>query len=153
MSKRRKKRPTSRTSSKLKSPPLCEKCNKPGEKVTGAIAYPNKPAWSRHIFWVCKECDTKVSCHPNTDRPRGTIMVSKELGQARVLAHKAFDPLWTSGKAQRFKKREQAYAWLARKLKIPEAQCHFGEFDMETCQKAIKVCYALRFKKKNKSSK
>jgi hypothetical protein len=32
------------------------------------------------------------------------------------------------------------YAWLAHQLGIHRDDCHFKQFDIQTCEKAIKVC-------------
>ena len=35
--------------------------------------------------------------------------------------------------------RSQAYAWLASKMGLTEAQCHFGQFDEPQCDAAMKI--------------
>jgi len=62
-----------------------------------------------------------------SDNPRA-ILVTK--------AHKLFDPLWQKGK---FLNRESAYYWLANKLDISPANCHFGNMTEDQLKQAIKV--------------
>ena len=69
-------------------------------------------------------------------------MANRNLRQAKMAAHTAFDPLWRNG-AQH---RRRAYAWLAEQLDIAEQDCHIGLFDIEICHRVVAVCKtAIRF--------
>lgn len=87
--------------------------------------------------WVCSRfpfCDSYVGCHPNGD-PLGTL-ANAELRAVRLDAHKVFDALWN----KRGWWRRDAYRWLARKLDIPEKECHIAMFDLDTCEKVKAIC-------------
>lgn len=57
-------------------------------------------------------------------------------------AHRAFDVHWQfyDTSKQRRLARARAYRWLARKLGVPESECHFGMFGERQCREAIRVC-------------
>lgn len=65
-----------------------------------------------------------------------------DLWKLRDEAHRAFDVHWEfyDTSKQRRRARTQAYKWLARKLGIPEDECHFGMFGERQCRQAIKLC-------------
>ena len=117
-------------------------CGRKAELVTGKEIYPHRPDLYKRTFWLCRPCDAYVGCHkkhhkynPNGDKPFG-ILANKELRDLKVTAHRVFDPLWQSSGMT----RTQAYRWLAYELQIPQNECHFGLFDKETINRAIKLC-------------
>ena len=59
-----------------------------------------------------------------------------ELRGLKMAAHKAFDPLWSSGKMSRAK----AYKWLGKRLNLTPENTHIGMFDEQMCREVIKVC-------------
>lgn len=59
-----------------------------------------------------------------------------KLAQARMSAHKAFDPKWQSQKMS----RSNAYQWLARELGIPKHGCHMLLFNEEQCARVVQIC-------------
>ena len=58
-----------------------------------------------------------------------------ELARARQAAHRAFDPLWQSGKMT----RSNAYTELARRLNLTKAECHMVLFDVATCRRVVEM--------------
>lgn len=58
-----------------------------------------------------------------------------ELARARQAAHRAFDPLWQSGKMS----RSNAYSELARRLGLTMAECHMVLFDVATCRRVVEM--------------
>lgn len=58
-----------------------------------------------------------------------------ELARARQAAHRAFDPLWQSGKMT----RSNAYTDLARRLNLTKAECHMVLFDVATCRRVVEM--------------
>lgn len=58
-----------------------------------------------------------------------------ELARARQAAHRAFDPLWQSGKMT----RSNAYTELARRLNLTKAECHVVLFDVATCRRVVEM--------------
>lgn len=58
------------------------------------------------------------------------------LARARINAHMALDVIWKFGAM----KRSQAYAWLAKEMKLPIERCHIGMFDETQCARVIEIC-------------
>lgn len=79
-------------------------------------------------------CDSYVGCHRN-GRPLGTL-ANAELRRFRNAAHAAFDPIWKTGRMR----RQEAYAWLAKRLGIDKYECHIAMFDLDMCGKVIEIC-------------
>lgn len=87
---------------------------------------------------VCPKCGSVVKPVDTSFGPRrsccglhgwgGKPLVSPETHQARKAAHHAFDPLWQTGEMS----RAEAYAALARVLKLEPADCHIGLMDEAT---------------------
>jgi len=84
--------------------------------------------------YVCqkKACGAYVGMHPFTNIPLGTL-ADAATRDARKKAKDLFQRLWLNGGMMN---RTQAYEWLALKLNIPYAACHFGWFDVAACTKA-----------------
>lgn len=87
-------------------------------------------------LYLCQnaQCRAYVGTHPNTALPLGTLATA-DIRLARKKAKEPFDRLWQSGQMS----RTNAYSWLAGKLGIPVAACHFGWFDAEQCAVALAV--------------
>lgn len=122
---------------------ICDYCAKPAALVSGRAIYPRRPDLFNKRFWRCSPCDAYVGCHPasggNGDgtKPLGRL-ANKDLRQAKMRAHAAFDPLWKSGRMR----RKEAYGWLAEKLGIDPADCHIGMMDEATCSRVVEVTTA-----------
>lgn len=114
---------------------ICPYCNKPATLKTGKDIYPNRKDLRFHSFWVCAPCQARVGCHPESIEPLGTL-ANAELRNARMRAHNVFDPKWKNGGMSRF----DAYAWLAKRLRLPSKETHIGSFNEEQCRMAIDVC-------------
>ena len=127
----------------------CPYCTQAAQLVTGAEIYRHRPDLAGLNFWACFPCGAYVGCHKagawfwkagKKVISDGTIplgrLANAELRQAKQAAHAAFDPMWK----ERGQPRKTAYAWLAFKLGIPEADCHIGEFDVERCRLVVEVC-------------
>ena len=113
----------------------CEYCGNQAKLVTGKEIYPHRSDLFKLRFYQCSPCDAYVGTHKGTIKPLGRL-ADKELRTWKSEAHKAFDPLWKSGKM----KRSRAYAWLASQLCIPTNKCHIGMFDISTCRKVVALC-------------
>lgn len=113
---------------------MCDYCGKPPKLVTGRIIYPHREDLFGLRFWHCKECEAWVGCHGKTCEPLGRL-ANKNLRILKKRAHRAFDPLWRSGKITRV----EAYIRLANRLQIPRRQCHIGMFNEGLCRKVIKI--------------
>lgn len=87
--------------------------------------------------YLCRGCGAYVGLHPNTDIPLGTV-ADRALREARKVGKTAFLGL----KHLKGWSRKEAYAWLREKLELPAEKCHWGMFDIETCQKSQWICAA-----------
>lgn len=89
------------------------------------------------LFYGCIRypfCKATHGAHPD-GRPLG-IPGNAETKAARIRAHDAFD-----GMAQRLDwNKGGAYAWLRKKMKLSRKECHIGRFNIEQCEKVIKLC-------------
>lgn len=82
-------------------------------------------------------------CHNGTLISIGRL-ADAELRRWKRRAHAAFDPLWKHG---RFKYRNDAYAWLSKKMGIPQNDCHIGRFTVSECKLVVSLCQELKVKK------
>lgn len=113
----------------------CDYCGNPAKLVKGSVIYPHRPDLSKLSFWQCEPCRAYVGCHKNSNAiPLGRL-ANAELRKAKNRAHAAFDPLWKSGKM----KRSYAYQWLSEQLGIAGKDCHIGMFDVDMCNRVIKI--------------
>jgi hypothetical protein len=123
------------------SPPLCTYCEEPAEFWPSSAALYNGRDYGP--VWVCEACQAWVGCHPGGKLPLG-ILADKELRQAKMAAHAAFDRLWRA-KARKEgcshnRARGAAYAWLAQQLGIDPLYCHIGMMNVERCRKVVELC-------------
>lgn len=99
-------------------------------------------------LWICRACDAWCGCHPDGS-PLGRL-ANRELRNARMAAHVAFDPLYENWQLAypdaesltppiKHSLRNRAYSWLAHHLGISKSTCHFGHFDLETTIRAMKI--------------
>lgn len=121
----------------LPVPKICPNCG------AGVVLVKNSEIYGREFgqwpyAYLCKTRCSYVGIHPGTTIPLGT-MADAETRAARKNAKQWFEPLW-KGRRTRFTKRTGAYAWLAARLGIPVAECHFGWFDKETAERAGRIC-------------
>lgn len=63
-------------------------------------------------------------------------LVDKRTHNARKRAHEYFDIIWKEG----FMTRSQAYAWLAKSLKISRNKAHMKKMDYKMAKRVIKLC-------------
>lgn len=109
-------------------------CGKNALPVVGAVIYPHIPYLAQKLYFQC-ECGRYVGAHYN-GKPMG-IPADAETRAARVQAHRAFDPLWQSG---RFLSRGAAYRWLSDAM--GEKQVHIGETTKEQADRIVAICTA-----------
>lgn len=130
-------------------PVYCNYCQQPAEIVNG-IALFGINGRSEDSFWSCTPCKAWVGTHRGSSVAKGTLAKSN-LRKLRIMAHSTFDSLWADVNKfphQGNHRREKAYRWLARQLKISEAECHIGFFDEETCQRVVLICKEVIVKKR-----
>ena len=90
--------------------------------------------------YICSrfpECDGMVGTHP-TGKPLGT-MIDKETRQLRRAVHAEIDPLWRTQERSKKRARGSVYGWLRRILDMTAEECHVGNFDADTCKRALEA--------------
>lgn len=126
----------------MKKPPVCPYCGKRSLRVTGARIYPNRLDLVAKCFYLCSPCGAWVGCHPGSAVPLGRL-ASAELRREKQAAHRAFDPIWKSGRMT----RTEAYHWLSEKLGISKENTHIGMFDVERCRAVVAICAEISLTK------
>lgn len=64
---------------------------------------------------------------------------AQEVFEARKRAHKIFDQLWKT----RYQ-RIMAYNWLSKNMGLDRDDCHIADFNLEQCEKVIRLVTELR---------
>jgi len=125
-----------RVKDKLPVPESCPHCQAKVSLVSNAKVYGGREYGDWPWIYRCEgpNCGAYVGTHPNTNIPLGTLATA-EIREARVKAKEQFNVLLQS----RQMTRTEAYSWLAGKLNIATAACHFGWFDAQQCATAFKV--------------
>ena len=129
-------------------PQRCPFCRSSVSLIDSATIYGR----SYGFIYLCDaypNCDARVSCHPKTIIPLGTL-ANKELRKWRSLAHRKFDPLWQCGV---FSNRQAAYKWLAKAMKLPLDRTHVAMFDIRQCQRAIACVEVFTRSRRNVKTK
>lgn len=137
-------------------PVLCPYCFEQARLADSAEVYGGR---SYGRIWLCRnypDCDAYVGVHDGTEEPKGRL-ANADLRQAKIEAHRVFDPLWRGApdlytlpeegperkkairRIQRAA-RNRAYAWLAEQMGIPKNECHIGWMDLERCREAERIC-------------
>lgn len=86
-------------------------------------------------MYGCTQCDATVGMHPFTNIPLGSL-ANAELRRRRRVAKEA----WQRASPYNGRNRTPAYEWLATRLGISSSDCHFGHFDLDTCDRIIDIC-------------
>ena len=132
----------------LDTPTICRYCGGAVRLVTASKVYGPAAAVrlgiERQNFYQCQNCNARVGCHPGSTRPLGNL-ANEALRMKRMETHQVFDGFWK----ERGMSRTQAYKWMAKKMRLSEELAHIGGFEMDRCQKLIKLCE----KERNKTQK
>lgn len=118
-------------------PTVC-KCGGCVELVENSAIYNGRSYGDWPYAYLCRDCDSYVGTHPNTDIPLGTL-ADKATRDARNACKKVFEPIWRN----KVMSRSKAYQWLAKRLGIDVSACHFGLFDADECYRAAAICKDL----------
>ena len=121
------------------NPPVkCDYCGGDCEHVPNKEIY-GKNYGNSYMIWLCRKCDAYVGCHNNTESPLGRLS-NRELRKAKMDAKNLFikKHLGGSWNCPRHIKTG-AYSMLAKKLGIRVEDCHFGHFDLGTCNRIKKL--------------
>lgn len=65
----------------------------------------------------------------------------KRTREARMACHEAFDRLWRDGRI--FKKRSEAYSWMAKAMGVNKKLAHIGMFNFEQCERLLECVRLL----------
>lgn len=118
---------------------ICPYCSSETEYTDSLEVYSK----SYGMIYICKPCDAWVGTHKGDPTQALGRVANAELRELKTQVHKLFDPLWEKAVKVRGwskqKARSSAYSWLAKRMLLPVEQCHIGMFDIERCQKAIKI--------------
>jgi hypothetical protein len=112
-------------------PTECRYCANGVDLVENSAIYNGRCYGDWPYAYLCDCCGAYVGLHPDTDLPLGT-MADQRTREARNTCKKAFEPIWRD----KHLSRKQAYAWLAGKMALSVAECHFGLFEPEQCKAA-----------------
>lgn len=119
-------------------PLRCDVCGAETSLVHNIEIY-GKPVgeWEWHVLCSDPDCGAHVETKPGT-----SIAVCKmstpQTRQARVMAHRVFDKLWSNS----FQRRS-AYAWLAQQMKLSRRECHIKLFSYEQCHEVVRLVKTL----------
>ena len=132
-------------------PTICRYCGGavhlvPAAKVYGPAAA-KRLGLEREKFYQCQNCNARVGCHKGSARPLGNL-ANEALRMKRMETHQVFDSFWK----ERGMSRTQGYKWMAKKLRLSEELAHIGGFEMDRCQKLIRLCEKERNKEKKKET-
>lgn len=119
-------------------PVLCLHCNSRARCVTGKDIYPHRSDLYKKSFWLCDGCGAYCGCHGMTKKPLGHP-ANKETSDARMMAHRKFDPLWKSGRFG----RNEAYRILAAYMGIKIRRCHIGRMTASQCKQVLEFVEKL----------
>lgn len=88
-------------------------------------------------IYLCQNCNAYVGTYPGTIQPRGKP-ANAVLRLKRQETHRVFDGYWH----RKNWSRNYAYRWLAEQMGLPEREAHIGNFEMDECEKVIRLCRA-----------
>ena len=130
----------------MEIPTICRYCGGAVRLVSASKVYGPAAAArlgiERQSFY--QNCNARVGCHPGSTRPLGNL-ANEALRMKRMETHHVFDSFWK----ERGMSRTQAYKWMAKKMRLSEELAHIGGFEIDRCQKLIKLCE----KERNKEQK
>lgn len=118
-----------------KKAPICTKCNVRSYLTSFRyLKYRNcnryQPGRNTMIY-KCPKCGSYVTAGKQ-NKPLG-IPADRHLRIWRIITHSVFNKLW-----QEFGySPNNAYNWLAKRLKIKTKDCHIAMFDIRMCKKTI----------------
>lgn len=130
-------------------PTICRYCGGavhlvPAAKVYGPAAA-KRLGLEREKFYQCQNCNARVGCHKGSARPLGNL-ANEALRMKRMETHQVFDSFWK----ERGMSRTQGYKWMAKKLRLSEELAHIGGFEMDRCQKLIRLLSGGKERKRRK---
>lgn len=122
-------------------PTVCNLCRGKVIYTTNDRIY-GRPYGSGHCYY-CTQCGAYVGTHKPWPREALGLLADAQMRSEKMSCHEIFDSKWR-GQPKAHKKRNDLYAWLAKKLGIPFEECHFGNFDLEMLNRAYAVLLTIR---------
>lgn len=122
----------------MKPPEICKYCGGIVRLIPASTVYgeaTQRLGMAHEFVYQCQNCNARVGCHKGTTRPLGDV-ANEVLRLKRMETHRVFDTFWKS----RHMTRSKAYKWLSEQLDIPREEAHIGGFEMDTCEKLIRLC-------------
>ena len=117
---------------------ICPYCA--GKVILTTNDYIYGKRYGKHYHcYVCMDCKASVGTHPDNVTPLGRL-ANDRLKSLKIQCHDLFDWLWKSG----IMERGRTYIEMAKRLGIPEYECHFGWFDEDMLLKARDILIAWR---------
>lgn len=129
------RRALSRIDHPVAIPTACRYCASPVDLVENSAIYNGRTYGDWPYAYLCCGCGAYVGLHPDTDLPLGTL-ADRYTRDTRNICKRAFEQIWR----HQYMTRSQAYAWLAAKMGISVADCHFGLFEPAQCKVAQSIC-------------
>lgn len=119
----------------LPVPTTCRHCGSVVKFIRNEELY-GHPRGNWPFAYLCQNpvCGASIGLHKGTDIPLGTL-AKRELKAARYTAKQSFLCLVKEKKL----KMNDAYEWLAYHMNKPQTETHFGFFEHEDCQLALKI--------------
>lgn len=93
--------------------------------------------------YLCTQCGAYVGTHKPHPRKALGLLADAKMRKGKMMCHEIFDSKW-KGKPKAHKKRNDLYAWLAKKMEIPVEDCHFGHFNLEQLRKAYIILREIK---------
>ncbi len=118
----------------LPVPKICRYCG--GKVVLTSNAEIYGREYGNGKCYLCRDCRAFVGIHTDTIIPLGTL-ANNELRKARNKAHYYFDKLWKH--PTRIMKRNEAYYWLSKHLRIKKEETHIAWFEIEQCERVVEL--------------
>lgn len=123
-----------------------EICNLCGGKV---IYTSNKNIYGREYgsgkCYLCTKCGAYVGTHEQRPKDSLGILANAKMRYAKKRCHGLFDMHWRDKERSRTY-RTALYAWLADKMGIDAADCHFGHFTLEQLDEAYQILLYVKDK-------
>ena len=122
----------------MKPPEICKYCGGIVRLIPASAVYGDatqRLGLAHEFVYQCQNCNARVGCQKGTTRPLGDV-ANEVLRLKRMETHRVFDTFWK----RRHMTRSNAYKWLSEQLDIPREEVHIGGFEMDTCEKLIRLC-------------
>lgn len=128
---------------KYKVPRICRYCGGRVVFTTSSAIYGK----GNDNIYLCTNCNAYVGCHRGTRHPLGKL-ANTVLRLKRQETHAVFDAFWT----EQGWTRTQAYAWLARSMRLDADDAHIACFEMDECEQVIELCRNYKHNEKKEAA-